>query len=117
LREKIIFTSHRKWIRSEYAPVIKNNTITINAFLTFLVKKIEWKDVNISFNMSTTIVNRICTENLWTKLEKQLKSTITNKEQIITQLMDTTLRRNDKVTDVLGQVELKPLELFDTDEQ
>jgi len=29
--------------------------------------------------------------------------------------MDISLRRNDKVTDILGQVELKPLELFDNE--
>jgi len=39
-----------------FEPTIKLNVIKINVMMTFLIKKIEWEETNVSFQMSSTIV-------------------------------------------------------------
>jgi len=103
--------------KKAFEPTIKANIIKINAMMTFLIKKIEWQDTNVSFEMSSTIIYRLFTENLWIKLEKQLGSAVVNKEEITNTLMTLNMRRNDKINDEMGLVEYKSLQIFENEDE
>jgi len=117
LREQILKSSHKTMVKKDFEPSIKGNVISLNVMITFLMKKIEWQDVNVKFEVSATIVYRLFTENLWVKLEKQLGSTVVNKEEITNTLMSMKMRRNDKINDDMGEVEYKNLQVFENEDE
>eukprot|EP00341_Mesodinium_pulex_P003806 CAMPEP_0116948704 /NCGR_PEP_ID=MMETSP0467-20121206/38487_1 /TAXON_ID=283647 /ORGANISM="Mesodinium pulex, Strain SPMC105" /LENGTH=82 /DNA_ID=CAMNT_0004633219 /DNA_START=309 /DNA_END=557 /DNA_ORIENTATION=- len=81
-----------------------------------LLKKVFWNDKNISFNLATTLVFRICIIDLFKIIEERIavenngeSVEITNKFDIVNDLCKLSMRSNDTNTETPDEAENKPV--------